>query len=498
MTELRSGRLFLSALRLDREPADEVREGALSDLDAGVGGFLVFGGDAGRVRDLAGELVERAGRPLWLAADLERGPGQQLRDLPALPPPAGLAAHPDPEKAARLSGRLTARGARRAGLNWVLAPVLDLDVEAANPIVGPRSFGPDSGLVGRLGRAFIEACQAEGVAACAKHFPGHGRTVADSHMELPTVTADREALEEDLRPFRRVADLVAAVMTAHVAYPELGSRGPATTSRTVVIDLLRGELGFEGLTVSDALIMEGFEEGTGAAVEGWRAVRALRAGCDLLLYPRDLAQSARTVRQAAESDPGLGERVLEALERSEAGLDRFAGAPAGREDTMDGTPASEAREAGRLSEACVVSRGDPPGVLLDPSEPLEVVEVDAGAAVGAGEDSDGSAAPEPTLSAAVISQLRELGWTVRAEEGRADQRLVLAESVPRAWRGGTGPDEDLRRRIRTETEGERSYLLFFGHVRHLASLGVAGACGWWPEPGLAEAAARWLDRAVRT
>lgn len=494
MSGIATGRLFLSALRLDRREPAAVREAALADLDVEVGGFLVFGGTASRVRDLTGELRERAGRPLWVAADLERGPGQQFADLPTLPPPAGLAAHPEPEEAAGLAGRLTARGAARAGVNWVLAPVLDLDVEPANPIVGPRSFGPDPELVGRLGRAWIRGCQEEGVAACAKHFPGHGRTVEDSHVELPTVSAPSEVLEQDLAPFRRVAGEVAAVMTAHVAYPALGVEGPATTSAAMVTDLLKGELGFGGMAATDALIMEGFEGGTGAAVEGWRAVRAVRAGCDLLLYPRDLAQSARTLRQAAESDPGLGERVRDALGRSEAGLARYVadGGP-------DAVPTGD-EDAARLAEACVAPRGEPPGERLDPSEPVHVLEVDRGTG-GAGEEErrgprDEAPAAGPDLSETVASVLRRAGWTAR-RRGPATQTLVVAEAVPRAWAGGAELDGTARGRIRRLATADDAYLLFFGHVHQLEELAVPGACGWWPERGLVEAAARWLDRAVR-
>lgn len=494
MSDLPTGRLFLAALRLDRQEPAAVRDSALAGLDAGVGGYLVFGGTASRVRDLSGELRERADRPLWLAADLERGPGQQFGDLAVLPPPAGLAAHPEPEAAARRAGRLTARGARRAGVNWVLAPVLDLDVEPANPIVGPRSFGADPDLVSRLGSAWIRGCQEAGVAACAKHFPGHGRTVDDSHVRLPRVTAPADDLGEDLRPFRRVAGTVASVMTAHVAYPALGADGPATTSPAVVTKLLKGELGFGGVAVTDALIMEGFEAGTGSAVEGWRAVRAVRAGCDLLLYPRDLAQSARTLRQAAESDPGLGERVRDALARSEAALARFSRPDVEGVDRE--TAEDDADEAARLAEACVTRRGEPPAERLDPSEPLAVVEIDAGTSSGSRGPAEGSGAVGRALSRTVASVLRRAGWTVHEGES-AEQTLVLAESVPRAWAGGAGLDGAARERIRVAMEGRRSYLLFFGHVRHLESLAVAGACGWWPEPGLVEAAARWLDRRVR-
>jgi len=549
-TEVRNaGRVFLPALRLDRSPAtgaredpregvaEGVREAAREALAHGVGGFLIFGGSVAGVRALIGELRAEADRPLWFAADLERGAGQQFEGAPVVPPPRALAAHRDPEEAVRRAARSTARHARAIGVNWVMAPVLDLDAEAANPIVGTRSFGDDPERVGRLGRVWIETCRAEGVAACAKHFPGHGRTTADSHLRLPTVPATREELQRDLVPFRAaVQGGVTGVMTAHVRYPALGER-PATLEPAIVDELLRGELGFEGLVVTDALGMSGLREaGSGAATEGWLAVRALRAGCDLALYPLDLARSVRTVKQAAEQDPRLRASLDASVERSEARLARLERA-AQEGATGPGRGGSEpSPEAGSLLEETIVEAGDPPGVRLDRSRPVRLVVLDDDAYV------DGGAEAGRALARAVAETLAERGWDVRGTgaesgpgeapdspapdpdggpvrgpgagavtaggcgfaseppgpgpDGGGDPReadpLVLLVSTPRAGKGRAGPREEARSAARRILAGERGYLLLFGHARELGALGPAGACAWTAEPEAGRAAARWL------
>lgn len=495
----RTGRLFLEALRVDIEGSGAALERGRRALEANVGGFILFGGTMPEVAELTAALREEAGRPLWLAADLERGAGQQFDGAAVLPPPAGLAAHPDPERAVRRAAEVTAIQAREVGVNWVFAPVLDLDVEPRNPIVGTRSFGADPGKVARLGRLWIEACQAGGVAACAKHFPGHGRTTEDSHLAFPVVEADRETLEADLLPFRRSADLVAGVMTAHVGYPGLGGEGPATVEPAVLRGLLREELGFEGLVITDALVMEGFGADGGGATEGWQAVRALRAGCDLLLYPGDLRQTARTVRQAAHRDPELAESVVAALERSEAALERFGsarsaprgpGEAGGEEGTVDAAAA-----AAELARECLRAEGEGPGEVLERGSPLRLhaLSDDAGS-LGGGR-----------FGSYIERALGDAGWEVvrstppdggAVEEG--GQALVALEATPRAWKGRADLSDAARDAVRRVLDAaDEAYLVVFGHPRILASLGGQGACAWSSEPAMERAAAAWLDERVR-
>lgn len=510
MSPPRYGGLFLEALRLDRWPPEEVLPRARPALEAGVGGFILFGGEAGTVRSLCVELRELAGRDLWLAADLERGAGQQFRGASELPPPRALAAHPEPKEAVRAAAGLTAREARGLGLNWALAPVLDLDAESRNPIVGTRSFGSDPSTVAELGRIWVEACQAEGVAACAKHFPGHGRTTSDSHLELPSVEAGREELEGDLHPFRQVADRVASVMTAHVAYPALGSPGAATFSPAVLRGLLRDEIGFGGLVVSDAMIMEGFREGEDA--EGTAAVRALFAGCDLLLYPDDLRAAAAAVGRAAHGDPTLAARARVALDRSAVWLKRFAPPPAGLEamptageaEARREVLAAEAGGSGRaleLAVACLRPRGPVDAIIgrWRPNESLEMLWLSDDLRT----DAEGASAPGTQLAAG----LRAAGWRVASprplEAREADeslptstgQRIVVVRSTPRAWKGrmelSSAALAALRRALRTAEPG---LAVVLGHERLLEGLGVAGICAWSSEAVMERAVARWIAR----
>lgn len=505
-------RLLLPAIRLDREPLDAAAARALRQAEEGVGGFLLFGGSCGEVRDLVAELRSAAGRPLWIAADLERGAGQQFEGAATLPPPAALAAHPHALEAVRLSARLTALEARGLGVNWVLAPVLDLDVEARNPIVGTRSFGTDPSRVAELGRAWIEACQGLGVAACAKHFPGHGRTVADSHAELPVVEASRSALDEDLAPFRAVAAEVASVMTAHVAYPALGCEGPATLCGDLLRGLLRDQLGFQGLVVTDALVMEGIAGGgeTGAATQGWRAVRALRAGCDLLLYPLDPALTVRTLRQAAGADPRLAARMEEALERSETTWARFGdGAAPAPTDLPPFRP--DDASITELAEACVREVGAARG---GPGRLAAWLRGATSGRVRVACVSDDGEAGAAALGEAFAAELARRGFEVDREadpRGGADTseaargptggesraamaaRVVLVEATPRAWKGRAGLGEEAAARLdRLLGTSGAALPVVLGPARILEERGIAGLCAWASEPVMERGAAAWL------
>jgi beta-glucosidase len=485
-----AARAVIAALRLDRWSADDVTRRAHRALSRGVGGFVLFGGEADDVARLCAELRELAERPIWLAADLERGPGQQFAGCSQLPPPAALAAHPDPVQAVELAGTVTGREARRVGLNWVLAPVLDLDVEAENPIVSTRSFGPDPTRVTALGRAWIEACQGSGVAACAKHFPGHGRTRTDSHMELPVVDASREILQADLEPFRGVADCVASVMLGHVAYPALGGDRPATRSPEIVSDLLRRELGFGGLVVTDAMIMSGF-----GAEPARDAVDAVRAGCDLLLYPEDLDMTIRALAEAADQDATFERRLDEAIQRSEAHL---AALP---DDVVPGAGEPYSGWAADPEVLCALATA----TIVDRSAG-ELGEWDRHAATEVQVVLDD---PEPgpvvghPFGAAFTGHLQASGWnTSLAVDSSTSsdptvQRIVLLQATPRGWKGRGGLSAEAHDAVhRALMEATRAFPIVFGHPRILEELDRAGACAWAVESVMESAAAEWLERAA--
>jgi beta-N-acetylhexosaminidase len=282
-------------------------------IGRGLGGVVLFGRniqDAEQVAALTARL--RAERPdLVIATDEEGGDVTRLEAATGSSYPGNLALGvvDDPELTRRVAASIAADLAA-AGVNLNFAPVADVNTNPDNPVIGVRSFGAEPELVARHVAAFVEGMQGAGVAACAKHFPGHGDTSADSHLELPVAGGD---LSAHLLPFRAAVRAgVEAVMTAHVVVPELDA-DPATLSRAAV-RLLREELGFGGLVVSDALEMRAVA-GTVGAEEA--AVRALAAGVDALCLGHDLELGPvhAAVVAAVESGRLSPERLADAATR---------------------------------------------------------------------------------------------------------------------------------------------------------------------------------------
>ena len=308
-----------------RYPRWELSNAELQHLLAeGVGGVILLGGSAAELRLRTLQLQSWSEAPLLLCADVEEGVGQRFEGASWLVPPLALAGlhRRDPAAALTLAeryGRCSGREARALGLNWVLGPVCDVNNNPANPVINVRAWGEDPDSAGALACAFLRGSQAEGVLCCAKHFPGHGDTASDSHLELPLLPHSRERLEAiELPPFRQaIAAGVASVMTAHLLLPSLDGECPATLSKAVLTGLLRQELGFDGLVVTDALVMEAIAGRYGA---GEAAVLALEAGADLVLMPAD-AEAAIDAIVAAVQSGRLSEPQLEAsLERRRRAL----------------------------------------------------------------------------------------------------------------------------------------------------------------------------------
>ncbi|HEX7746443.1 MAG TPA: glycoside hydrolase family 3 N-terminal domain-containing protein [Micromonosporaceae bacterium] len=258
---------------------------ALDLLTDGLAGFTLFGYNIDHPDQVAAATgrLRRARPDVLLAIDEEGGDVTRLAHATGSPYP-GNAALGNVGDAALTERVYRAIGFELAALdiNVDLAPTVDVNTADDNPIIGTRSFGADPHQVATHSAAAVRGLQSAGVAACAKHFPGHGATVVDSHYELPTVDVAPDVLRaRDLPPFAAViAAGVKAVMTAHIRVPALTADGPATFSRRVLVDLLRQEYGFTGTVVTDALEMKGAAVAAGGV--GAAAVRALRAGADLL------------------------------------------------------------------------------------------------------------------------------------------------------------------------------------------------------------------------
>lgn len=442
-------------------------------LELGVGGFLLFGGTVDTVSALTHRLRHDAGRPLLIASDLERGAGQQVRGLAELPPPAALAAIGEPA-VIRGAGLLTAAEALRVGINWILAPVADLDLEPANPIVQTRSFGADPLKVCEWVVDWIAGCQSTDALACAKHYPGHGRTSTDSHDTTPVVRASRDELAHaDLAPFRAAADArVASVMTSHVSFPALDPSGTPATFSALILGLLRSDFGFEGIIASDALTMAGASTGRTA---GSLAVEAVLAGVDALLDAPDPAAMAAALEEAAR-DPSFRERLQQAVRR----IERAAhAAPAGAGDFVPSTGSAIALGDWLLSHA--PARGEI-GTLRPP---LELVVID---------DDLGARYPPSSPSDAVEQHLRELG--VPLDPGGS--RIVLALAEPRASKGRAGFSDRNQAALRQAAQGA-ALLVLFGHPRLVEQMpeGPPVLLAWHRQRLMQHAVARWLRERVR-
>ncbi|RQW95770.1 glycoside hydrolase family 3 N-terminal domain-containing protein [Micromonospora globispora] len=371
-------RLALGTL-LAAYPGPVPPDWAVDLLTDGLAGHTLFGTNIHDPAQVAASTEAlRAGRPdVIIAIDEEGGDVTRLAHATGSPYPgnAALGAVDDLGLTRQVYAAIGAELAA-LGITIDLAPTVDVNTADENPVIGTRSFGADPARVAAHSAAAVAGLQSAGVAACAKHFPGHGATVADSHYELPTVDVSPAVLRErDLPPFAAVVDAgVRAIMTAHIRVPPLTGDGPATFSRAVLVDLLRVEYGFTGTVITDALEMKGAALAAGGV--GPAAVRALAAGADLLCIgakvDADLVEQVAAEIVEALSDGRLDRaRVEEAAGRAAdlAGWTRAAGPP---------TPVTE-----RLGYAAALRAIRVEGDVTELTRPL-VVQLHAASTIAEG------------------------------------------------------------------------------------------------------------------
>ncbi len=312
-------------------------------VDNKVGGVILFRSEVWPTAVITNRWQEMAKAPLLISADLEMGPGMRLDDTPWWAPNMAVAATGDP-KWARLQGEATALQARAMGINWLYAPTADVNNNPDNPVINTRSYGEDPATVAEFTRAFIEGAQAAGAMACAKHFPGHGDTATDSHIGLPVVDVSRERLERlELVPFRAaIAAGVGSIMSAHIALPQIETdlaaplrpfnereaasaeflsqteanaarvTLPATLSPKIMSGLLREELKFNGLIVTDAMSMAGV---AARYTPAEAAVKAIKAGADMIEKSPDIDAAVAGIKQAVAKGEITEARINASVER---------------------------------------------------------------------------------------------------------------------------------------------------------------------------------------
>ncbi len=285
----------------------------------GIGGVILRGGSAGELLLRCQQLQDWAKIPLLIAADVEEGVGQRFAGATWFPPPMaiGTVAFETPKKAqqyAEKMGAITAQEALAIGINWILAPIVDVNNNPDNPVINIRSFGETPETVSQLAAAFIRGAHQYPVLTTAKHFPGHGDTKTDSHLDLPVLPHSPPRLATiELPPFKAaIAAGVDTVMSAHLLIPAWDSERPATLSQPILTDLLRGCLGFEGLVVTDALVMGAIANHYGPNVA---PVMAVEAGADILLMPINPEEAIQSVCDAVAAGRISRERIRASVER---------------------------------------------------------------------------------------------------------------------------------------------------------------------------------------
>ena len=294
-------------------------------LEEGVGGVIVLGGTVKELEIRCNILKKWSGKPLLLCADIEEGVGQRFYGGTKFVPPMGIAQIYKKDQNLAISiaekiGYFTGKEAKKIGLNWLLAPVCDINNNPNNPVINLRAWGEEPETVKSLTCAFQRGVSRSKMLTCAKHFPGHGNYEVDSHLDLPEIHNDLSKLEKfELIPFKSLINQgVNSVMIGHLLFPKIDPIFPATLSKRVVTDLLRIKFKYDGLVVSDALVMNAITNKYSSAKA---AVMAFDAGIDLIMMPKDIDEAIDSLADAFYSGKISLERLNISRERRKEQLD---------------------------------------------------------------------------------------------------------------------------------------------------------------------------------
>ena len=422
--------------------------------------------------------------PLLVTSDMENGPGMRMAGIYSIPhllpqgggtvfPPIMSIGATGSEEDAYELGRITGIEARAVGVHMTFGPVLDVNSNPVNPIINTRAFGEDPEMVGRLGVAYVRGARDAGLMTTGKHFPGHGDTEVDSHIDLPRISADRARLEAvDLPPFQEAIDAgIDGIMTAHIAVTGVEGRDapPATLSPYFMTELLRGEMGFAGLLFTDAMTMGGISRHYDAQEA---LILALEAGADVLLMPRDVTEAIDAVVGAVEAGRVAEERLDESVRRilhakANAGLHEERLVDLDAVDRTVGTRAHTETARGIAERSLTLARDRQELLPFGPGggDVLSVTYARSSDLV-AGRAFDAELAGGEALSVArVDDRTSAMEWDeLRARARAADRVIVSAYVAPVEYDGSVGLASDVARFVRELVEeGGEVIAISFGN-----------------------------------
>ena len=307
--------LIISRLDGDKVASKNYQEKIIELVKKGIGGFILFGGKKDEIRDFIGKIQSISEIPLFIASDIERGVGQQIKNALVFPCQMAMAAatnknKPEDVSILRSAIKAMADEAKDIGINMPLIPVLDVNQNPDNPIICTRAFSDNPEDVAWFGSEYIKILETSGLISCAKHFPGHGDTAIDSHISLPVITKSRnDLMTTDIMPFfEAIKTGVSSIMVGHLSVPAIDLK-PASLSRKIITDLLRKELGFDGLILSDALNMDALKDIENIPIE------CFNAGIDILLHPVDADNTVKKLLFALDENKISEEQIDEAVDR---------------------------------------------------------------------------------------------------------------------------------------------------------------------------------------
>jgi beta-glucosidase-like glycosyl hydrolase len=508
----------------ERSPAYQRLERHVRELHAG--GVIWFLSNVYETAMLNRKLQAAARVPLLISADLEAGMGMRLTDTTYFPPAMALAATGDPSLAER-EGKAVAIEARTIGINHIYGPVADVNVDPDNPVINARSFSEDPATVATFVSAFIRGVQSERVLATAKHFPGHGDTHTDSHRSLPTVDVTRERLESvELVPFRAAIGAgVGSVMMGHLSIPaldptpaplrndgvrenryvngvqEANTNGtlPATISRPMIEGLLRKDLGFRGLVITDAFDMGGLTEHFDA---GEAAVRAVEAGEDQIVMSTDITAAIAAVKRAVASGRISESRIDESVRRILEAKSRVSHSVADPEEIFRTVDSESTRALARefARRAITLVREESGALPLSKSaRVLELVVSDFNEGANPLGEADRELRRRLTVPPRMIlldGNACEADVARVVEEARQSDLVVIALAVRARSGAGTIAAPEAARRAIEEIgrAGIRRVAISFGTpylLREIPSVETY-LCAYGPQPELQSAAVQAL------